>query len=65
MLNIYRFRAYYVPRWRRKWQPTLAFLPEELHGQRNLSVYSPWGHKESDMTDGLTQTHTHVPRSVC
>ena len=31
--------------WRRDWPPTLVFLPEELHGQRNLLSYSPWGHK--------------------
>ena len=24
---------------------------EELHGQRSLAGYSPWGHKESDMTE--------------
>ena len=36
--------------WRRKWQPTLVFLPEKSHGQRNLVGYSPWGHKELDMT---------------
>ena len=23
----------------------------ESHGQRNLAGYSPWGHKESGMTD--------------
>ena len=23
----------------------------ELHGQRNLTGYSSWGHKESDMTE--------------
>ena len=22
--------------------------------------YSPWGHKESDMTEQLTHTHTHI-----
>ena len=27
--------------WRRKWQPTLVFLPEEAHGQRSLAGYSP------------------------
>ena len=27
--------------WRRKWQPTPAFLPGELHGQRSLAGYSP------------------------
>ena len=24
--------------WRRKWQPTLVYLPGELHGQRSLRV---------------------------
>ena len=33
--------------WRRKWQPTPIFLPGELHRQRSLVGYSPWGHKES------------------
>ena len=37
--------------WRRKWQPTLVCLPGKSHGQRSLVGYSPWGHKESDMTD--------------
>jgi len=37
--------------WRRKWQPTPVFLPGEFHGQRNLAGYSPWGCKESDMTE--------------
>ena len=32
--------------WRREWQPTPVFLPRELHGQRSLAGYSPWGHKE-------------------
>ena len=38
--------------WRRKWQPTPAFLPVESHGQRSLAGYSPWdcraGHDWSD-----------------
>ena len=37
--------------WRRKWQPTPVFLPGEFHGQRSLVGYSPWGPKESDMTE--------------
>ena len=37
--------------WRRAWQPTPVFLPGESHGQRSLAVYSPWGHKESAMTE--------------
>ena len=36
--------------WRRKWQPTPIFLPGKPHEQGSLAVYSPWGHKESDMT---------------
>ena len=57
--------------WKREWQPTPVFLPGEFHGQRSLARYSPWGHKESDMTEGLstdtdtdtdtdTQTHRHT-----
>ena len=41
--------------WRRKWQPTLVFLPREFHGQRSLAGYSPRVLKESDMTE-----HTHT-----
>ena len=37
--------------WRRKWQPILVFLPGKFHGQRSLACYSPWTHKESDMTE--------------
>ena len=40
--------------WRKKWQPTLVFLPGASHGQRSLAGYSPWGHKELDMTGQLT-----------
>ena len=40
--------------WRRKWQPTPVFLPRESHGQRSLVGYSPWGGKESDITEQLT-----------
>ena len=31
--------------WRRKWQPTLIFLPGKSHGQRSLIAYSPRGYK--------------------
>ena len=37
--------------WRRKWQPTAVFLPGEFHGPRSLVGYSPWGHKDLDMTE--------------
>ena len=35
----------------REWRPALVFLPGESHEQRRLMGFSPWGHKESDMTD--------------
>jgi len=43
--------------WRRAWQPTPVVLPGESHGQRSLEDYSPWGRKESDMTE---RTHTSL-----
>ena len=36
------------------WQPTPVFLPGKFHGQRSLAGYSPWGHKELDMTEQLS-----------
>ena len=39
--------------WRREWQPTPLFLPEELPGQRSLAGYSPWGCKELGPTERL------------
>ena len=39
--------------WRRKWQSTPILLPGKSHGQRSLVGYSPWGRKESDMTEWL------------
>ena len=44
--------------WRREWQPTLVFLPEESHRQRSLAGYSPQGRKESDTTEQLTHSHS-------
>ena len=41
---------------RREWLPTPVFLLGESHGQRSLAGYSPWGHKELDMTEW--QTHS-------
>ena len=37
-----------------------SILAWRIHGQRNLAGYSPWGHKESDMTN----THTHTELSL-
>ena len=36
-------------------QPTPVFLPGEFHGLRSLA--SPWGYKESDVTELVTQQH--------
>ena len=34
-------------------QPTPVLLPGKSHGWRSLAGYSPWGRKESDMTERL------------
>ena len=44
--------------WRRAWQPTPVLLPGESHG-RHLAGYSPWGHKELDMTE-VTCARVHI-----
>ena len=45
---------------------TLAW---EIHGQRSLEGYSPWGHKKSDTTEQLTLTslrsHTVTQPCLC
>ena len=46
--------------WRKKWQPTPVFLPGKSHGQRRLAGYSPWGHKESDMTEATSHACTQA-----
>ena len=35
---------------------TLAFLPGESHGLRNLAGYRPQGYKEFDMTEATEHT---------
>ena len=45
--------------WGKKWQPTPVFLPRKSHGQRSLADYSPWGHKQSDMTWGLNNNNNN------
>ena len=47
--------------WRREWQPTPVLLPRRSHGGRNLVGYSPWGRKESDVTERL---HFHF-QTIC
>ena len=38
---------------RRQWQPTPVLLPGKSHGWRSLIGCSPWGRKESDITEQL------------
>ena len=40
--------------WKGSGITTPVFLPGEFHGQRGLEGYSPWGCKESDMTNELS-----------
>ena len=40
--------------WRRACNPLQYPCQENPHGQRSLVGYSPWGHKESDMTEPLS-----------
>ena len=49
---------------KRKWQPTPVFLPGEPGGQRSLVGYSPWGLKESDITEQLSQHNLHLKSLV-
>ena len=37
--------------WSSAWQFTTVFLPRESHEQKSLVSYSPWGHRESEMTE--------------
>ena len=38
----------------RAWHLSLVFMPGESHAHRSLVFYIPWGHKESDTTEGLS-----------
>ena len=41
--------------WRRKWQPTPAFLPGESQGRGSLVGCPLWGRTESDTTEAAEQ----------
>ena len=49
-ISILRYSAFF---WRRLWHPTPVLLPGKSHGWRSLVGCSPWGCKESDMTERL------------
>ena len=40
-----------------EWLPTPVFLPGDFHRQRRLVGYSPWGGKESDMTEATSHSN--------
>ena len=45
----------------RNGNPLQYFLSRKFHGKRSLVGYSPWCHKDLDMTKQLsTHTHTHT-----
>ena len=44
--------------WRRERLSTPVFLPGKSYGQRSLIGYSPWSHKELDITEWL-RTNKH------
>ena len=48
--------------WRRKWQPTLVFLPAESHRQRSLAGYSPWGCKEWLNSSSNSLAHSKISK---
>ena len=55
--------------WRRKWQPTPVFLPEESQGGGSLVGYRLWGRTESDTTEATQQqqqraSEEKLPRGV-
>ena len=44
--------------------PLPVFLPGEIHGQRSLAGYSPWGLKESDTTELSCTSTCHTRGQV-
>ena len=44
--------------WKRAWQLFQYYCLENHHGQRSLVGYSPWGWKESDMTEPPLSPYT-------
>ena len=50
--------------WIKTWQPTPVSLPGKFHGQSSLVGYSPWGHKELDMTEATEHMQAYVVSSV-
>ena len=52
-----------IPRVRKipwAWPAAPVFLPGASHGQRSLVGCRPWGHIDSDSTEGTKRIHTHT-----
>ena len=49
--------------WRSEWLPTPVFLPGEFHGDF-LAGYSPWTHKELDITENLPLSFSQYTRKL-
>ena len=49
---------------RRKFNLWVGKIPWKSRGPRSLAGYSPWGRKESEMTECLS-VHTHTHTRVC
>ena len=41
-----------------------VILPGEIHGQKTLAGYSPWGHKDPNTTGQLIQQKLPLPMSI-
>ena len=50
-LSNFPFAFHFHAHWRRKWQPTPVFLPEESQGWGSLVGCHLWGPTESDTTE--------------
>ena len=50
----WRIDAFELWCWRRQWHPTPVLLPGKSHEWRSLVGCSPWGHKESRLSNTLS-----------
>ena len=49
---------------RRKWQPTLVFLPGKFHERRSLAGYILWGHNSWTRLSDQTTTTTKITEKL-
>ena len=50
--------------WRKKWQPTPAFLSGTSHGQGSLAGYSPCGHRVRHDLATKQQQHLTLSKKI-